>query len=154
MMARMVGATSAREPCSSVTCRVPFSPVTMKGTRSTVSNCGVYNLTGGVGSVRLASGEVNHLLSVAMIGSDAEHVSRFLARIIDGANGLVGGGDGLNGGIVNSSVTNLEHERTSYCGLTMSGGAKLHMTNSYSPVLTTSATLSATSWTLISGFLS
>ena len=36
----------------------------------------------------------------------------------------------------------------------MSGGAKLHMTKSYSSDLTTSATLSATLWTDISGCLS
>ena len=39
-------------------------------------------------------------------------------------------------------------------GLTMSGGAKLHMTNSYSPFFTSSATLSATPCTLILGSLS
>lgn len=43
-----------------------------------------------------------------MIRGDKEDVASLLASIVDGLDGLVGGSDGLDGGIVDTSVTNLE----------------------------------------------
>ena len=47
-------------------------------------------------SVRVSSLCVDHLLCVTMVGSDEQDVSSLLASLIDRADGLVGGRDGLN----------------------------------------------------------
>jgi hypothetical protein len=62
---------------------------------------------GGVGGVGRAGVRVNHLLGVTVIGGDGEDVAGFLACVVDGLDGLVGGGDGLDGGIKVTSVADL-----------------------------------------------
>lgn len=83
-----------------------------------------------------------------MIGSNEKNVTRRLASVVDGLDGLVGGSDGLDGGVVDSGVSDLEEKRNENAkvselgsfrsfppflgkvgGLTISGGAKLHMMN-------------------------
>lgn len=61
--------------------------------------------------MRLASNGVEHLLSVAVVRSDAEDVASLLTRIVNGLDSLVGGSDSLNGSVVHSGVTDLRYER-------------------------------------------
>jgi hypothetical protein len=108
MMARMVGATSARAPSETLVSRVPFSPVTMKGTGSVCKLAEQESqLTGGVGSVGLLGLEVNHLLGVTVVRGDGEDVAGFLTRVVDGLDGLVGRVNGLDGGVVDTGVADL-----------------------------------------------
>ena len=62
---------------------------------------------GGVCGVRRAGLGVEHLLGVAMVGRDEQDVARLLARLVDGADGLVGVRDGLDRGLINTGVANL-----------------------------------------------
>lgn len=88
---------------------------------------------------------VQHLLGIAVVRGHTEYVAGLLAGVVDGLDGLVGGSDGDNSGVIDTSVTDLYGKpQLQFCQLTMSGGAKLHMTKSYLSDLTVSATLSAT----------
>lgn len=58
-------------------------------------------------SVRVSCLMVNHLLSVTVIGSDEQDVSGLLASFIDFADGLIGGRDGLDSRIQDTSMANL-----------------------------------------------
>ena len=51
---------------------------------------------------------VDHLFGVTVIGRDGENVPGLLAGVVDGLDGLVSGGDGLDGCVKVTSVTNLE----------------------------------------------
>jgi hypothetical protein len=62
---------------------------------------------GRVCGVRRAGVRVDHLLSIAVIGSDGEDVAGFLACVVDGSDGLVGGGNGLDSGVEVTGVTDL-----------------------------------------------
>ena len=110
-------------------------------------------LTRGVRCVGIASLGIKHLLRVPVVRGDAQNVSSLLTSVVDRLDGFVGGADRLDRGIVHSGVADLRLARY-VRGLTISGGAKLHMTNSNWSDFTTSATLSATLCTLISGCLS
>jgi len=73
-----------------------------------------------------------------VIGSDEEDIACFLASFVDCPDGGIGGSNGFDSGVVDTCVANLvESCKTSkfvdglYTKRTISGGAKLHMTNSY-----------------------
>mgnify|MGYP006876488078 CR=1 FL=1 len=63
--------------------------------------------TGGVGGVRVASLGVEHLLGVTVVSGDGKDVAGLLAGIVHGLDCLVGGGNGNNSGVVNTSVADL-----------------------------------------------
>lgn len=103
--------------------------------------------------------EILHLLRITVISGDEEDITRLLAGLIHNADGFVSVGDGLDGCVEHARMADLRTESGQRRHLveqvpTISGGAKLHITNSWSPFLTTSATFSATFLTLISGILS
>jgi hypothetical protein len=50
---------------------------------------------------------VQHLLSVAVVGGDTKDIASLLAGIVDGLHSSVGGRDGLDGSVIDTSVTNL-----------------------------------------------
>ena len=116
----------------------------------------------GMGRMRGSGIGVKHLLGVPVVRGDEQNVTRFLAGFVNCADRCVCFANSFNCGIINSSVTNLTNgisrrscrSQSVIQTLTMSGGAKLHITNSCSPFFTSSATLSATPWTLILGSLS
>jgi hypothetical protein len=62
---------------------------------------------GSVSRVRGTSFRVDHLFGVTVVGGDGEDVACFLTRVVDRSNRLVGGSDGLDGGIEVTGVTNL-----------------------------------------------
>lgn len=65
---------------------------------------------GRVGGVRRTSVRIDHLLGVTVVGGDGEDVAGFLACIVDGLDGLIGGGDGFDGSIEVTSVADLSVE--------------------------------------------
>jgi hypothetical protein len=60
-----------------------------------------------VRGVRVARRGIAHLLRVAVVRGDEEHVAVLLGGFVDGAHGFVGRGDGLDGGVVDARVTDL-----------------------------------------------
>lgn len=77
----------------------------MKGTGSGgVRNNQLSEPTGGVRGVGVSSLGVNHLLGVAVVGSDAEDVTGLLARVVDGPDSRIGSSDGLDSRVKDTSV--------------------------------------------------
>jgi hypothetical protein len=104
---------------------------------------------------------IEHLLGVTVVGGDEQEITSFLTGFVDCADCCIRLSDSFNGRVKYTCVADLQSKKlrinildTTGRRLTISGGAKLHITNSLSPFLSTSATLSATPWTLIFGSLS
>lgn len=62
---------------------------------------------GRVSGVGSASFRVDHLFGITVVGGDGKDVAGFLACVVDGLDGLVGSGDGLDGSIKVSGVADL-----------------------------------------------
>ena len=122
------------------------------------------DLVGRMGRVWRAGVRVYHLLRVTVIGRDDEGVAGLLACFVDSTDGCISVRDRFDGSLKDTRMADLSWKRFNQLGAgrtgnenearTISGGAKLHMTNSCLSDRTTSATLSATPCTLIFGSLS
>lgn len=119
------------------------------------------NFVRGVRRVRRARVRVDHLFRVSVVRSNEEDVPSLLCGLVNGSHRLVGSGDSLDGRVIDSGVSDLDGEsayrrarKKAKRERTMSGGAKLHITNSCLSSRRTSATLFATSWTDMCGCLS
>lgn len=60
-----------------------------------------------VRSVRVTRRGVAHLLSVAVISGDEKYVAVLFRSFVDSAHGFIGSRDGLDSGVVDTSVADL-----------------------------------------------